>query len=110
MVVLYLSAFALTLLFSFILTRFVRNRAVNNGWIPVPASHHIHERCIPRLGGIAIFFSFVGVTILVLATGLFPSIDTAAAIRPVFYVLGAGSLIFLIGVFDDFRSINPYLK
>src|SRR6185503_4606753 len=98
MVVPYLSAFGLALLFSFILTRFVRNRAVNNGWIPILASHHIHERCIPRLGGIAIFFSFVAVTTLVLGTGLFPSIDTAAALRPLIYAGAAGCLIFLIGV------------
>ena len=110
MVVPYLSAFALALLFSLILTRFVRNWAVNNGWIPVLASHHIHERCIPRLGGVAIFFSFVAVTILVLTTRLFPSLDPALYTRPMFYVLAAGSLIFLIGVFDDFRSMNPYVK
>src|SRR5258706_16218663 len=100
MVVPYISAFALALLISFILTRFVRNRAVNNGWIPVLASHHIHERLIPRLGGIAIFFSFVAVTTLVLATGLFPSIDMAASLKPVLYVGAAGTLIFLIGVYD----------
>src|SRR5258705_9934920 len=102
MVVPYLSAFALALLFSFILTRFVRNRAVENGWIPALASHHIHERCIPRLGGVAIFFSFVTVTTLVLWTRLFPSIDTDASLRSVFYVMAAGSLIFLISVVDDF--------
>ena len=110
MVAPYLTAFALALLISFILTRFVRNRAVNNGWIPVLASHHIHERCIPRLGGIAIFFAFVGVTALVLATKLFPSIDTSVSLRSIYYVLGAGSLIFLIGIYDDFRSVNPYVK
>ena len=110
MVVPYLSAFALALLFSFILTRFVRNRAVDNGWLPILASHHIHERLIPRLGGVAIFFSFVTVITLVLATRLFPSLDNAASLRSVFYVMAAGSLIFLIGVFDDFRSINPYVK
>ena len=110
MVVPYLSAFLLALLFSFILTRFVRNRAVSNGWIPVLASHHIHERCIPRLGGVAIFFSFVAVTILVLTTRLFPSLDPDLYARPITYVLAAGSLIFLIGVLDDFRSMNPYVK
>jgi UDP-GlcNAc:undecaprenyl-phosphate GlcNAc-1-phosphate transferase len=62
------------------------------------------------LGGIAIFSSFIAVVGLMLGTGLFPSLESSITVRSLSCVLGAGSLIFLVGVYDDFRPVKPYIK
>jgi UDP-N-acetylmuramyl pentapeptide phosphotransferase/UDP-N-acetylglucosamine-1-phosphate transferase len=62
---LFLGTFAGSLLFSFVFTKLVRDQANEKGWV-APPSHgrHLHSAALPRLGGVAIVFSFF------LATGL----------------------------------------
>jgi len=45
------------------LTWYVRGAAVANNWVSLPESYrHIHDRPIPRLGGIAIVLTFLTIT------------------------------------------------
>ncbi len=69
---------------------------------------HLHTRPLPRLGGIAIFVSFLGSFTLALLFARHQALIIPA--RTVLTILLAGALVFLLGVYDDLRSASPWLK
>jgi UDP-GlcNAc:undecaprenyl-phosphate GlcNAc-1-phosphate transferase len=110
MEMIYLISFAISMLLSTLLTRLVRDLALGRGWVVGPSSHHIHRMPIPRLGGVAVFASFVAVTcMLALASGAW-GIDIGLHPRTSFYMLLPGALIFLSGLYDDVYSAKPRVK
>jgi UDP-GlcNAc:undecaprenyl-phosphate/decaprenyl-phosphate GlcNAc-1-phosphate transferase len=110
MTIIYLVAFVLTTLLSFLLTRSVRSVAVSNGWVYAPETgRHVHSESVPRLGGVAIFVSFITVTALLVAISIFFRLHTGLS-NNILYILFPGTLIFLLGIYDDFRPVNPYAK
>lgn len=111
MTLIYLGCFITSLLLSFILTRTVRNIAVNRQWIAVPTSdRHIHSAPIPRLGGIAIYIAFATSTSILLLAAKYFQLDTGLPLRTIAYLLAAGTIVFALGLWDDIRSVPPYLK
>ena len=72
------------LLFSYFLTPIAGRIACRFGAVDYPGRRKVHEGIIPRFGGVAIFAAFV------LAT--------------------AGFLIFALGVYDDLRGTNAWVK
>jgi UDP-GlcNAc:undecaprenyl-phosphate/decaprenyl-phosphate GlcNAc-1-phosphate transferase len=108
---LYLGCFITSLFLSFVLTRVVRNIAVNRQWVAVPSSdRHIHNAPVPRLGGIAIYLSFASVTCVLIFASNYFNFETGLPLRTIFYVLAAGTLVFLVGLWDDIRPVHPYMK
>ena len=108
---LYLGCFVTSLFLSFVLTRTVRNIAVNRQWLAVPSSErHIHSTAVPRLGGIAIYLSFASVTCFLILVSKYFNFETGLPLRTIFYALVAGTLVFLVGLWDDIRPVPPYLK
>ena len=109
---LYLATFVGSLLLSFVSTKLVRDLAVRKGWVAAPAhERHLHSKALPRLGGIAIVFSFLvatGIALLVVRF-LIPS-GASLSLRPLLTILPPAILIFLLGVYDDIRTAGPYLK
>jgi UDP-GlcNAc:undecaprenyl-phosphate GlcNAc-1-phosphate transferase len=111
MTLIYLGCFITSLLLSFILTRTVRNIAVNRQWLAVPSSdRHIHSSPVPRLGGIAIYLAFATSTVSLLVASKYFHLDTGLPLRTIFYLLIAGTIVFALGLWDDIRSVPPYLK
>jgi UDP-GlcNAc:undecaprenyl-phosphate GlcNAc-1-phosphate transferase len=112
LVLFYLGAFAAAGLFSFVLTKYVRDLATSCGWLAAPAlDRHLHSRPLPRLGGVAIFISFVlSLALLWLANRHYPQLGFALPFRTVVTILLPGCLIFALGVYDDIRSIGPHVK
>jgi UDP-GlcNAc:undecaprenyl-phosphate/decaprenyl-phosphate GlcNAc-1-phosphate transferase len=108
----YLAMFAASVLLSFAFTRYVRNRASLRGWVSVPASaRHLHSTPLPRLGGIAIFASFLfSILCTILVSRHFPSLSLGFSLRPLLSILIPGFLVFLLGVYDDLRGAGPYAK
>jgi UDP-GlcNAc:undecaprenyl-phosphate/decaprenyl-phosphate GlcNAc-1-phosphate transferase len=92
------------------LTRWVRDFANARGWNSMPDSdRHIHTHRIPRLGGIAIFLTLWCLALLAGAAEyfgapgiLFPHIT--------FKILGPATVIFVVGLIDDFCGMNAYVK
>jgi UDP-GlcNAc:undecaprenyl-phosphate/decaprenyl-phosphate GlcNAc-1-phosphate transferase len=107
----YLFAFVTTLFFSVVLTWYVRKLANSRNWTVGPRSdRHLHTIPVPRLGGVAIYFSFLAVTV---AWAIVPYIQGGAPLVPagtLFGLLGPATLVFLLGLIDDLRSVNPYQK
>ena len=106
-----LLVFVVALLASLFFTRVVRDFAIARGWVSLPASdRHVHSRPIPRLGGVAIFLTlcFIALPAFWLpehfGTAELPFSHLALKI------LGPASLIFLLGLIDDFRGVSAYTK
>jgi UDP-GlcNAc:undecaprenyl-phosphate/decaprenyl-phosphate GlcNAc-1-phosphate transferase len=98
-------AFVSALLTSAIFTRWVRDIAIRRGWYSVPTSdRHIHTRPTPRLGGVAIFLTLCSMVLLAhWVPGQFSPHLTLK-------ILGPATIIFLLGLVDDFRGLNAYWK
>ena len=71
----------------------------------------MHSSPLPRLGGVAIFFSFVGcMGIAALWSLRHPEEHSPDFLRAMVTILIPASLVFLLGVYDDLRGVGPYVK
>jgi UDP-GlcNAc:undecaprenyl-phosphate/decaprenyl-phosphate GlcNAc-1-phosphate transferase len=110
MIQIYLACGIASLLISAILTRVVRNAALARGWVATPSSHHIHRNPIPRLGGVAIYLSFVITAGLMASASMITNIELSFEPRTTLCILVPGTIIFLLGLYDDIYSVKPRVK
>ncbi len=105
-----LLVFVGALIASAALTRWVRDFSNDRRWNAPPNSdRHIHTRRIPRLGGVAIFATLWGMVLLAWVAGRFGA-DGFVFPQPTFKILGPATIIFVVGLIDDFRGLGPYVK
>lgn len=85
---------------------------MGRGWVAAPIQNRdLHESPLPRLGGISIFLSFLVAVAAALLAGLHtPALAIASSIRPLLTILVPGTLIFLLGIYDDVYFLGPYTK
>src|SRR5580658_8894737 len=107
----YLLCFLVSVALSLFLTRSVRNYANARGWVATPElDRHVHTKSVPRLGGVAIFGSFMVVAgvaaSLLKLTGFAPVLPTRMAGS----IFASALIIFLLGLYDDVRFVGPYWK
>ena len=112
MTALYLGIFGLSLALSFVLTRYIRNLATSHGWLAAPISdRHLHAAPLPRLGGVAIFGAFVLSLAAALTTAsLRPHLRFGSSLHILTTMLVPGCMVFILGLYDDIRSVGPYVK
>jgi UDP-GlcNAc:undecaprenyl-phosphate GlcNAc-1-phosphate transferase len=91
--------FCLTLLVSAALTPVVKIISVKTGYVVQPRQDRWHKKPTPLLGGVGIFMSFS--TSYMLAFGF----D-----RRTMPVIIGGFLVFLLGLVDDLKRLNPQVK
>ena len=107
----YLLCFLLSVALSLLLTRCVRNYANARGWVATPElDRHVHTTSVPRLGGVAIFGSFMAVSGLAALLPKSTALALALPARTAFSIFGAALIIFLLGLYDDLRFVGPYWK
>jgi len=74
------------------------------------AGQSIHRQAVPRLGGVAIFLS------LAIALSLLPLVNNLLTqtlrpqLREIVVFLICGSLVLMLGVYDDLRGANAWIK
>lgn len=90
-----LLAFGLALL----VTPLVGRWAFQFGAVDRPDQRKVHNKVMPRLGGLAIYISFVAAVLL-----------TREVTGQVAGLLVGGSLILLLGIIDDTRGLSPRMK
>ena len=93
----YLLCFLVSIAFSLLSTRWVRDYAIAHGWVASPElDRHVHTTSIPRLGGIAIFGSFM--VVAALATLLPKSMGFGLDLPPhiMLSVFGSALIVFLL--------------
>ena len=112
MILFYLGTFVVSLLLSFVLTKYVRDLANTHGWVAAPAlERHLHSRPLPRFGGTAIFLSFLVTLALALLTGWHHlEAGFGFSFRTLLTILLPGCLVFALGIYDDIRPVSPYVK
>lgn len=111
MTLFYLGTFAGSLLLSFVLTKYVRDLATARGWVAATAlEHHLHSRPLPRLGGVAIFISFLLTLAVAPAAGHHFTADFGLSLRTLLTILLPACLVFGLGIYDDIHSVSPCLK
>jgi UDP-GlcNAc:undecaprenyl-phosphate GlcNAc-1-phosphate transferase len=107
----YLLCFLLSVALSLLLTRWVRNYANARGWVATPElDRHVHTTSVPRLGGVAIFGSFMVVASFAALLPKSTALALALPARTAFSIFGSALIIFLLGLYDDLRFVGPYWK
>ena len=70
----------------------------------------MHQRAVPRLGGIAIFFSIlIALSVLALVHNLLTQ-ALRPELREIVVFLVCGFLVLLLGIYDDLRGANATVK
>ncbi len=104
----YLGTFVSALLLAFVFTKVVRDLANRHDWVSAP--RHLHPKALPRLGGVAIVFSFLSAIAIGLVVERVLNSENRLELSPLLTILPPALLIFLLGVYDDLRNAGPYLK
>lgn len=84
---------------SILITPLVKKLAVKIGATDQPNQRKVHKKLMPRLGGLAIFLSFI--------VGIFLFYPNSDYTWP---VLIGGTIIIITGFLDDMRELSPKLK
>ena len=90
-----------------LVTPFFRKIAIKNGWVDIPNDRKIHTDAIPRLGGIAIFASFLAAVWL--ACNLFQT-ELAIPSQKIIGFLSSSTVVFILGIVDDIKKLNARPK
>lgn len=108
----YLSAILVAFLTALYVTPLVRKLAVHIGLLDVVDERRMHELPKPRIGGLAVYLAF--------AFALFTTIGFALRKTPLFHdpedihsflgLLFGGTLIAIVGVWDDIMGMQPRKK
>jgi UDP-GlcNAc:undecaprenyl-phosphate GlcNAc-1-phosphate transferase len=107
----YLIIFVAALVASAVMARMVRDIANARGWASAPESkRHLHEKPVPRLGGIAILGSVILVVTGAAITSKVLHLGYSLPAGTFLGLLGPTLVIFGLGLADDFRPLSPYAK
>lgn len=86
-------------------TPLVRWLSLHRGWVVPPQPERWHRRPIPTLGGIGLFAAFA-LALLVSSLGL----GGEHTLWAQWSFLSGAALVFLLGLYDDFRPLTPGAK
>ena len=107
----YLMWFLVSVVLSLLLTHWIRNLATAHGWVRAPSlDRHVHINPVPRLGGVAIYLSFMMMAGVALLTPTRMTPTPRLPMMATLSILGPALIIFLLGLYDDLHPIGPYWK
>lgn len=99
--------------FALFFTPIVRQIAIRMDFVAVPKGNRAHQTVTPLMGGVALHLGFTA-AMLVLAVALDTidpntTLDTLS-IRDLFIVFGCGTVMAIIGLWDDWRDLDSRFK
>ena len=102
-------AFIVSLVLSLFLTPLVARAAKKFGIVDMPSERKVHQRPMPRAGGLAVYLSFylAFIPILLLNTKV---LDFLYQDVRLIYVVAGGCIIFVLGLIDDIRGVRANTK
>jgi UDP-GlcNAc:undecaprenyl-phosphate/decaprenyl-phosphate GlcNAc-1-phosphate transferase len=107
----YVTLFTLSFVTALLITPLVRRKATEWGAVAVPDNgRHIHARPTPRLGGVAIYIAFLTALLCMPFLGNMVSDIFRANLLNLLTLLVPATLIFLSGIYDDFRGASATQK
>lgn len=92
---LFITAFAVSIL----VTPYVAKLAMRIGAVDRPGKRKVHDKIMPRLGGLAVYIGFLVSSLLIPWQGM-----------KMTGVMIGGTLILLLGIVDDTRGMSPKTK
>jgi UDP-GlcNAc:undecaprenyl-phosphate/decaprenyl-phosphate GlcNAc-1-phosphate transferase len=96
---------------AWVFTRRVRDIAIAKGMVTPPElDRHVHTAPVPRLGGIAVYFSVMLVLLSSFAFCAAAGLPKPFTAHQLLGLLGPAAIIFLLGLYDDLRGAGAYLK
>ena len=101
----YAGAFFAALAMAFGFTPIALRVAVRRGILDQPGDYKRQESAVPYLGGVAIVISFA---IVVLVGALIRPLATFSSEVPL--IIGAGLALSILGLVDDLRGVNPFVR
>jgi UDP-GlcNAc:undecaprenyl-phosphate GlcNAc-1-phosphate transferase len=104
-VVLYVAAFAGSLAMAMGFTPLALRLALRREILDHPGDYKTQKSAVPYLGGLAIVLSFA---IAVMAGAFLRPLATFSAQLPL--IIGLGLVLTLMGLIDDLRGLNPFLR
>ena len=107
----YLALFLISATASLVLTPLLRRLCERYGLLDEPRDgRHVHRKAVPRLGGVAIFLSLgLALSALPLVNNLLTQ-TLRPQLREIVVFLICGSLVLALGVYDDLRGANAWVK
>lgn len=93
------TAIVVALGLALLVTPMVKKYAFKIGALDRPDQRKVHKQVMPRLGGLAVYFSFIAAVLLTMDITL-----------QICGLLVGGTLIIILGFFDDTRGLSPGLK
>jgi UDP-GlcNAc:undecaprenyl-phosphate GlcNAc-1-phosphate transferase len=107
----YFALFLIATCASVVLTPLVRRVCEHGGWLDHPGGvRRVHERAVPRLGGLAVFMS----VLVALASLSFVENRITLAVgeqgAALYVVLVPAALVLLFGIYDDLRGTGARAK
>jgi UDP-GlcNAc:undecaprenyl-phosphate/decaprenyl-phosphate GlcNAc-1-phosphate transferase len=103
----FTSGAVLALLF----TKYVCDFATRKGLVAPPElGRHVHTKALPRLGGVALYLSIMLVLLCALIAWHWTGLARPFSFTRWLGLLGPASIAFLLGLYDDLRGANAYLK
>ncbi len=102
----FIWALLIAMVVSFAITPLVIVFAGKTGALDAPDARKVHQKPIPRIGGIGIYVAFMAGTLAMLDFGAFePDVQ-----RGIIGLLVSSSLIVLLGIVDDYKSLPAKVK
>src|SRR5687767_5564836 len=103
LMVAFIAAFAISLVLTFLVRQYARHRQL----VDIPDNgRHLHEQPVPRLGGVAVFGSFVPV---VLAAAPF-AVELPGYEPRLWAVLVGATAMMAVGLWDDISHLRARTK
>src|SRR5690348_5453745 len=107
----YVIVFVVCLFLSLTLTKMVRNTAIAKEMVTAPElDRHVHTEPLPRLGGVAVYLSVTLVLIVSVVASRWRGVEDGFSALQLLGMLGPATIVFLLGVYDDLKGANAYLK
>ncbi len=107
----YLGVFVIAALSALIATPLLRRLCERFGLVDTTFDkRHVHEKAVPRLGGVAIFVSVILSLISLVFIHNLLTQNLRPELKSIASVLSCGLLVLLIGVYDDVRGANATVK
>ena len=98
---------------SLVLTPQVARLALHFGLVDQPNNRNVHDRPIPRIGGLAIYLAFFIAFVPLIFPGLVQQTTVLEMLigdpRLAFLVMGS-CVVIAVGIYDDSHSLSPFVK
>lgn len=99
------------LIFAVGVTPLIRQLALRINFVAIPRKDRSHQTPTPLMGGVALYIGLAGAMVLLSTTfSIQPEPDKTLSLSELYVILFIGTVLALVGLWDDWRSLSPKVK